>query len=461
MNAQHALVILAISIVLGSASNAAERGDSKKGRVFYVRQTIGNDSYNGLSPQSAWASLSKLEEVMMAGDTVYVGPGLYREMVTVANSGTAEAWITFVGDTTGQRTGDPPGTVMVTGADPMDETVFVAQSTAGVYMASELQGHSLRAVEMDGLQYRYKNAMDTAEHIREGMPELEVVARMASTFHYDREAGTLYIHTSDGLPPSSHEIELIRRPFGIVTYGNHYVSVTGFTFRHMGTAGINFGKGSSDCLARDNTSYGSWQGIRISDSSNIRVEGNTLFRNGNSGIYFFYGSTHGHAIGNVAYENAKGVRWSSNSANGVALDNVTFDNQEVGIAIESTDDIHVSNNIMVNNKISQLLVSKSRYTSQANCYESGGAEQLIAKVDFYESYKSLAEFQQATNQDLDSREKCGQLPPKIDVHKLHTETTGYAERARRILTESGEREEKPSQAAQGAGGFGPTTITKS
>ena len=308
--------------------------------VFYVRQTIGNDSNDGLSPQTAWRSLSKLEEVMQAGDTAYVGPGLYREMVTVANSGTAEAWITFVGDTTGQHTGDPPGTVMVTGADPMDETVFVPQSTAGVYTASKLQGHSLRVVEMDGPQYRYKNALDTAQHLREGMPELEVVARLASTYHYDREAGTLYIHTSDDRPPATHEIELIRRNFGFVTYGNHYVSVNGFTFRHMGTAGINFDKGSSNCFALNNTSYGSWQGIRISNSSNVRVEGSTLFRNGNSGIYFLSGSTHGHAIGNVAYENAKGVRWSSDSANGVALDNVTFDNHEVGIAIESTDREH-------------------------------------------------------------------------------------------------------------------------
>ena len=438
MNARHALILLAIPIVLGLASNTAEPSEPARDRVFYVRQTIGDDSNDGLSPQTAWRSLSKLEEVMQAGDTAYVGPGLYREMLTVANSGTAEAWITFIGDTTGQHTGDPPGTVMITGADPMDETVFVAQSAAGFYKASKLEGHFLRPVEMDGPQYRYKNALETAKHLREGLPELEVVARLASTYHYDRDSGTLYIHTSDDRPPTSHEIELIRRNYGIVTYGNHYVSVNGFTFRHMGTAGINFGKGSSNCLALDNTSYGSWQGIQISNSSHVRVEGSTLFRNGNSGIYFLSGSTHGHAVGNVAYENAKGVRWSSDSTNGVALDNVTFDNHEVGIAIEYTNEIRVSNNIMVNNRISQFLVKNSGYTSQANCYESGGAEQLIAKVDYNESYTTLAEFQQATNQDLDAREMCAPLPQKIDVHQLHAETTAYAERARKILAARGE-----------------------
>lgn len=440
MNARHIQLLLTVSMVLGLLSNVAESSDSKFGRVFYIRQTIGNDSNDGLSPQTAWRSLSRLEKVMRAGDTVYVGPGLYREMVTVANSGTAEAWVTFIGDTTGEHTGDPPGTVMVSGADPLGDTVFVAQSTLGLYAAYKLKDHSLNAVEMDGAQYRYKNVRDTSEYLRDGIPELDILASLASTYHYDRESGTLYVHTSDDRSPASHEIELIRRSYGFVIYGKHYVSVSGFTFRHMGTAGINFGKESSNCLALDNISYGSWQGIRISNSSNIRVEGNTLFRNGNSGIYFLSRSTHGYAVRNVAYENAKGIRWSSDSTNGIAFENVTFDNHEVGIAIESTDEIRVSNNIMVNNKASQLLVRKGRYMSQSNCYEISGEEKLVAKVDFNENYKTLAEFQQATNQDLNSHESCGELPQKIDVLKLHAETKGYLERARGILAVHGERE---------------------
>jgi hypothetical protein len=83
--------------------------------------------------------------------------------------------------------------------------------------------------------------------------------------------------------------------------------------------------------------------------------------------------------------------------------------------------------------------------NHSSCYESGGAEQLIAKVDFYKSYKTLAEFQQATNQDLNSRENCGQLPQKIDVQELHAETTAYVESALKILTARGEQEKTPTQ----------------
>ena len=370
---------------------------------------------------------------MRAGDTAYVGPGLYREKVTVANSGTAQERITFIADSTGEHTGDPPGVVMIAGADPVDETIFLPHSTPGLYMAPSPERPVLGVAEMDGLQYRYTNARDTAEHLREGMAELDVVAKLPSSFFHDSVAKLVYLHTSDGRPPSTHEIELIRRKDGIVTYEKHYVTVIGFTFRHMGTAGINFEKGSSNGIAINNTSYGAWQGIRVFNSRDVLVGGNTLFRNGNSGVYFFYSSTHGYAIGNVLYENAVGVRWSSSSANGLAFANVAFANHEMGISIENADDIRVSGNVLVNNTISQLRMRQSRYLSEGNCYETGSTEQLIAKLDYPKQYKTLAEYQQATNQDLSTREVCGRLPEKIDVHKLHTETLAYMERARKKL----------------------------
>jgi hypothetical protein len=86
--------------------------------TYYVRQTVGDDTHDGLTAATAWKHFSRLSEAMNAGDTAFVGPGLYREQVTVAHDGTADGRITFIADTTGQQTGDPPGVVMVTGAEP-------------------------------------------------------------------------------------------------------------------------------------------------------------------------------------------------------------------------------------------------------------------------------------------------------------------------------------------------------
>ncbi len=86
---------------------AAEPDDVEKHRVFYVRQTVGDDAHDGLSPDRAWRSISMLGNALRAGDTAYVGPGLYREEVVLANSGTADAWITLIADKNGAHTCDP------------------------------------------------------------------------------------------------------------------------------------------------------------------------------------------------------------------------------------------------------------------------------------------------------------------------------------------------------------------
>ena len=58
---------------------------------------------------------------------------------------------------------------------------------------------------------------------------------------------------------------------------------------------------------------------------------------------------------------------------------------------------------------------------------------LIAKVDVFQLYETLAEFQQAASQELGSREGCGRLPKKLNVRRLHAETSAYADRARKKL----------------------------
>jgi parallel beta-helix repeat protein len=422
------------------------------GATYYVRQTVGADTQDGLSAGSAWRSIARLSTAMHAGDTAYVGPGLYREQITVLNDGQPGARLVFVADTTGQHTGDPPGVVMITGAEPVDETIFTPTFTPGVYRADS-PFPVLGVVEMDGSQRRYTRARETKEHLTDQLSELDVVAKLPSSHFYDEAARVLYLRTSDGQAPSMHEIEVIRRGAGISMTGIHYVTVVGFTFRHTGDAGIVFFKGSGDGIALDNTSYGSRQGIRVYGAPRTLIYRNTLFRNDNSGVYFALQSTDGQALANTAYENVKGVRWSSRSVDALAIDNTLFDNLEAGIALEDTDGGILRHNSAAHNAKAQLLVIHSAYTSEDNCFENGNAAQLTADFVFGEHYRTLGAYQQAKGQDLHSRSaNCGPLPAKLDVHRLHAETTAYAERARRILSGAVE-DTRPSPPASGTGGF--------
>lgn len=417
------------SCVLSISPHGAADPASAGPRAFYVRQTLGDDGNDGRSPATAWRSLSKLDKALEAGDTAYVGPGLYRDAVFLANSGTEEAPIRILADPSGRHTGDPRGVVLITGADPVDESVFVTHSAPGVYKA-KLSERVAGVVEMDGAQRRYRGVLEPVRDV----PYLDQVAELPGSFYYDPTEQVLYLHTSDGQPPSRHELELIRRTGGISMTGKLYVIVEGFSFRHMLDAGIVFWTGSSHGAALDNVVWGSRQGIRVNGASDVLVAGNTLFRNENSGVYFMNASLAGAVIGNTLYENAKGARWSSQSNAGLAVANVAIDNLEVGIAIENASGAVLLRNRLIGNRQSQLLAIRSAYHSEGNCFERAGAERLIAILDDYERYPTLAAYQRATRQDLASRSgRCGSPPEKIDVRELHTRSLAYREAARRQL----------------------------
>ena len=404
--------------------------------AYYVRQTVGDDANDGLTPRTAWQRLGKLS-ALKPGDTAYVGPGLYREEIELKNDGSPDARITLVADSAGKYTGDPPGRVMLAGSDPVDGKSFRPTGSPGVYSLANTGFPILGAVEMDSLEIRYHPASSTREHIVDKLTELQVVEKLPSHFEYDEASRTLYIHTSDGKAPATHDMEVIRRGFGIYLPGKHSVTVVGFTFRHMSDAGISFFKGAADGAALFNTSYGSRQGVRVYTATNILVYGNTLFRNENCGVYFASGSTNGSAIRNVTYENAKGIRWGSKSVNGVALENVAFDNLEAGISLEDVKAATVRANRIGNNRQTQLLVFDAEYNSDENCFERSGPDQYLAHFIPWPRellFKTLRDYTGARHQDVGSRESgCGAWPEKLDVHKMHSESTAYRERALKIL----------------------------
>lgn len=78
----------------------------------------GSDSNNGLSWANRKLTLNGVEDTpVTAGDTVYVGPGTYRELLTVDVSGSNGSPITYIGDVTGEHTDGIGGIVRITGSN--------------------------------------------------------------------------------------------------------------------------------------------------------------------------------------------------------------------------------------------------------------------------------------------------------------------------------------------------------
>lgn len=92
--------------------------------TYYVRKS-GNDSNDGLSPANAWLTIDKAADEVAAGDTVYIGAGVYRELVTMDTAGESGSPITYVGDIDGSQTGDA-GIVLVSAFGNDDEAAVRA-----------------------------------------------------------------------------------------------------------------------------------------------------------------------------------------------------------------------------------------------------------------------------------------------------------------------------------------------
>src|SRR3989304_345197 len=99
--------------------------------IYYVGPG-GNDANNGLSWANRKLTLNGAEDVpVAAGDTVYVGPGVYREGLVLDVDGSVGNIITYIADVTGQETGGGGGIVRITGRDN-DQTATRANAISGV-----------------------------------------------------------------------------------------------------------------------------------------------------------------------------------------------------------------------------------------------------------------------------------------------------------------------------------------
>lgn len=88
----HSLIVAATAALCWSAASACYAA------TYYVSQASGSDSAAGTSSASAWATISKANGTLNAGDTVFVAAGTYNESIAPARSGNAGNPITYVGD---------------------------------------------------------------------------------------------------------------------------------------------------------------------------------------------------------------------------------------------------------------------------------------------------------------------------------------------------------------------------
>lgn len=103
---------------------------------LWVDTANGNDSNDGLTPGTAFATISRASDLAGAGTVVHIQPGIYRESINPAQGGTPGQPATY-------RAADGPGTAIIRGSLPSSAVTWTRLSTNSIGLPSSVATSSI------------------------------------------------------------------------------------------------------------------------------------------------------------------------------------------------------------------------------------------------------------------------------------------------------------------------------
>ena len=372
---------------------------------YYVSPT-GNDANTGTAAAPLRTVQAGVKKAV-AGDTVRVKPGTYRESVTLSTSGTSTKPITIIGD------GGRPvisGSQVVTGWVRHSGNIW--KKTGFSTKSQQVFVNSVRLKQIGKLPSHYDGvAADGSWMIKavgSGVSDMT-----AGSFHHDGSS-TLYVHLADSSDPNSATVEACVQRQVLNALNVSWIRLENLSFRHnnsslhqqqqagvdlgndcvmkscdvrfMDYAGVAFGWQKAraqmiDCESSDNGDMGvtagrhsaflvrncrfyrnntrgfnpQWAagGLKATADAYGTIEDSEAKDNRGPGFWFDYCDSgnpivirNNKAIGN--YDKAGGIILEG-SKNGMVCGNLVAKNDRRGIYISASDDVKVWANTLVGN----------------------------------------------------------------------------------------------------------------
>ncbi|MBC9822419.1 PKD domain-containing protein [Terrabacter sp. MAHUQ-38] len=294
-----------------------------------------SDSGNGTT--TPFCTISRAASLALAGDSVVVEAGDYREQVTPTNDGMATAPLTFRAN----------GVARVIGTTNLSNPALWTATSTSAWRTPLTSASPVTQVLRDGARLAAASSATTTT---------------AGSFFFDAAGSTLYVDLGGSNPGSSVAIEASTRTYGFKLWSSDSVVVDGFSFVGQNGVGVSIqdsaGMVVSSVRVTSASSYGISSdrstgtrvsgststgngsiGIRVSSGSGAVIAGNTVSTNGYHGISI-QGSTGASVAGNVAHDNAHptqrlaaGIDLSLGSTGATVEDNTSYSNQDSGIEI--------------------------------------------------------------------------------------------------------------------------------
>ncbi len=298
-----------------------------------------SDAGTGTSAVPFCTISAAAKKAVVAGDDVRVRPGVYREQVTVAASGSATDPIRIEGDA--------PGVVVLGTQDLSGAATWSATSTTA-WSTAYAPPSTPRQVFLDDQRLTAATALGSMS---------------SGSWFYDTAGKRLYVDLGGANPGSGHQVEAGAQSFGVVVTGRQNVVVSNLETRRQNFGGVRVLTSTAVTLDRITATGSAANGILVDTSGSVVVSGAMVSGSLSTGIRLS-GSNDGAVRGSISYDNGLHGIGLSTSARTVIDSNTTYGNVSVsatatavGIDVNTTSpDTTVTRNVSHDNQDSGFQV---------------------------------------------------------------------------------------------------------
>ena len=251
--------------------------------TYYVSPS-GNNANAGTSSAAPVKTINKALEKVVAGDTVYLRGGTYREQVEVKRPGAAGKPITI--------TNYPGEVAVIKGSDVVTgwthHSGSIWKKTGWPHNSQQVfvdfDAGPKPSLQQIGMPSQYFGSWEYPTPVGSGLANMA-----AGRFWYDRGGRVLYVQLPDNSDPNRHKMEASVR-WRVLFMHHPYIHVKGLRFRHSNTSaftqqGAAVEISSHSTLEKVDVQYMDFAGIGFGyQRDNGRVLDSIANNNGSSGI---------------------------------------------------------------------------------------------------------------------------------------------------------------------------------
>ncbi len=252
---------------LTDTASADELVTNRVLHTYYVAPGTGCSDTGPGTQGAPLCTIGAATRQALAGDSIQVGPGTYREQVTPTASG------------------QPGAPVTITGAGPSSQIL-------GSTDVSDVAGWSTTTTQ--AWKHAYTAATAPTQVWLDGNPLVQassVTTTTTGSWFYDSAAGLLYVDVGGTNPAVGHTVSVGARNFGMLVRGVSDYVISGFSVAETNLAGVYLDGSTRVSVSNVSVSQAGTHGVTVDNSNQASLDHITATNNASIGVRLFQDTT--------------------------------------------------------------------------------------------------------------------------------------------------------------------------